>query len=222
MALTRPDKFKKDNVIRIVPRTGTGTIQGSSMTLTGPDNVVSVVPPVADDKGEFTEVQVLEEGDVFDPDRFLDQLEKHQPTARRECPLCLVPLKFGGVKQRNGNIFKYYRCPNTSYHKVSRKTSKCFITCAAHEVDQYLELARKQIHPCYREMDMISFQCKYHKPLVLTTSHEGTQMTSTVSISSRCDFWFAVADSVIIRRLRFQSYVISLSVGIWTRLCYFN
>ena len=77
-----PDKFKKDNVVR-------------------------VVPPIADDKGEFTEVQVLEEGDVFDPDRFLDQLEKHQPSARRKCPLCLVPLKFGSVKQRNGNIFKY-------------------------------------------------------------------------------------------------------------------
>ena len=42
-----PDKFKKDNVVR-------------------------VVPPIADDKREFTEVQVLEEGDVFDPDRFLD------------------------------------------------------------------------------------------------------------------------------------------------------
>ena len=57
-----------------------GTIQGSTMTLQGPDefkkdNVVRVVPPVADDKGD---VQVLEEGDVFDPDRFLDQFEKHQ------------------------------------------------------------------------------------------------------------------------------------------------
>ena len=103
------------------------------MTLQGPDkfkkdNVVCVVPPVADNKGD---VQVLEEGNAFDPDRFLDQFEKHQPTARRECPLCLVPLKYGSVKQPNGNIFKYYRCPSTSYHKVSRKTSKCFITCPA-------------------------------------------------------------------------------------------
>ena len=135
------------------------------------DNVMCEVPPVADDKGEFTEVQVLEEGDAFDPDRFLDQFEKHQPSPRRECPLCQVPLKYGSVKQRNGNIFKYYRCPTTSYHKVSRKTSKCCITCPADEVDQYLELARKQIHPRYLELDMISFQCKCHKPLVLSTSH---------------------------------------------------
>ena len=139
MTLTGLDKFKKDSVIR-------------------------EVPPVADDKGEFTEVQVLEEGDVFDPDRFLDQFEKHQAPARRECPLCLVPLKYGSVKQCNGNIFKYYRCPNTSYHKVSRKMSKCFITCPADEVDQYLELAHKQIHPCYHEMDMISFQCVSQAP----------------------------------------------------------
>ena len=146
------------------------------MTLTGldkfkKDNVMCEVPPVADDKGEFTEVQVLEEGNAFDPDRFLDQFEKHQPSPRRECPLCLVPLKYGSVKQRNGNIFKYYRCPTTSYHQVSRKTSKCCITCPADEVDQYLELARKQIHPRYLELDMISFQCKCHKPLVLSTSH---------------------------------------------------
>jgi len=36
-------------------------------------------------------------------------------------------------------------------------------------------------------------------------------MTSTVSISSRWDFWFAVVKSVIICRLRFQSCVISVT-----------
>ena len=34
------------------------------------------VPPVVDEKGEHTEVQVLEESELFDPDQFLEQLEK--------------------------------------------------------------------------------------------------------------------------------------------------
>ena len=45
---------------------------------------------LVDDKGEFTEVQVLEEGEVFDPDEFLDQLEKNQPP---QCSRHMVPLK---------------------------------------------------------------------------------------------------------------------------------
>ena len=40
------------------------------------------VPPVVDAKGEFTEVQVLEEGKIFDPDQFLDELDKHEQIGR--------------------------------------------------------------------------------------------------------------------------------------------
>jgi len=36
------------------------------------DNVIGEVSPEVDDKGEFTEVQVLQE---FDPDQFLAQLK---------------------------------------------------------------------------------------------------------------------------------------------------
>jgi len=40
------------------------------------DNLVEL-PPEVDDKGEFTEVQVLEE---FDPDQFLNQLKTQDHT----------------------------------------------------------------------------------------------------------------------------------------------
>ena len=44
------------------------------------NKVLTEVPPVKDEKGEATEVQVLEEGDVyvgvFDPDEFLEKLEQ--------------------------------------------------------------------------------------------------------------------------------------------------
>ena len=63
------DKFKKDNVVE--------------------------VPPEVDDRGESTEVQVLEE---FDPDQFLNQLKPQDPI----CPRCMVPMKFGSVKTPEG------------------------------------------------------------------------------------------------------------------------
>lgn len=42
------------------------------------DRVLTEVPPVPDEKGEITEVQVLEEGGVFDPDETLDQMDEYQ------------------------------------------------------------------------------------------------------------------------------------------------
>ena len=103
------------------------------------DSVVCEVPPVVDDKGEFTEVQVLEEGEVFDPDEFLDQLEKHQPP---KCPRHMVPLKFRSVTCPDGSTFKYYRCPSKRFY------TKCYVTCGADEVHTYLKRVRAQTHPC--------------------------------------------------------------------------
>ena len=89
-----------------------------------------------DEKGEVTEVQVLEEGElpegfhvaVFDPDEFLEKLEQFQP----QCPRCKVPMKFGEVEQNNGNIWKYYRCPTSNWD------TKCYVTCSVDEVGDYL------------------------------------------------------------------------------------
>ena len=56
------------------------------------------VPPVVDAKGEFMEVQVLEEGEIFDPDQFLDQLDKHtsEPII---CPRHKTPMPYNSIKR---------------------------------------------------------------------------------------------------------------------------
>ena len=115
-----------------------------------------------DDKGEFTEVQVLEEGEVFHPDEFLDQLEKHQPP---QCPRHMVPLKFGSVTCPDGSTFKYYRCPSKRFY------TKCYVTCGADEVHTYLKRVRAQTHPCYKKIDPARFRYECNKSLVLATSH---------------------------------------------------
>ena len=70
------------------------------------------IPPVKDEKGEITEVQVLEEvpGEevqvaVFDPDEFLDRLEQGQ--FQPHCPRCDVPMSYGTVERSDGKTFNF-------------------------------------------------------------------------------------------------------------------
>ena len=122
------------------------------------DNVIVEVPPEVDDKGEFTEVQVLEE---FDPDQFLDQLKKQDHT----CPRCWVPMKFGSVQTPDGSTWEYYRCPSARFY------TKCYVNCGASEVSAYLQRVAEQTHPCYKSIDPARFRCLCNKSLVLATSH---------------------------------------------------
>ena len=120
------------------------------------------------EKGEITEVQVLEEGKipeevqvtVFDLDDFLDQLEQFQP----QCPRCRVPMKCGSVSCPDGKTFEYYRCPSARFY------TKCYVTCGADEVGTYLRRVKEQTHPCYNDIEPARFRCDCNKSLVLATS----------------------------------------------------
>ena len=114
--------------------------------------------PEVNDKGEFTEVQVLEE---FDPDQFLDRLKKQDHT----CLCCWVPMKFGSVQTPNGSTWEYYRCPSFRFF------TKCYVTCGAREVSTYLQRVAEQTHPCFKKIDPARFRCQCNKSLVLVTSH---------------------------------------------------
>lgn len=65
------------------------------------------IPPVVDEKGEQSEVQVFEE---FDPDELLPNLFNQLPP---KCPRCFVTMTYGCVKTPDGTDWKYYRCPAT-------------------------------------------------------------------------------------------------------------
>ena len=132
------------------------------------DRVLTEIPPEKDEKGEVTEVQVLEEGEipdgfhvaVFDPNEFREKLEQFQ----LQCPRCKVPFKYGEVEQSNGNIWKYYRCPTSSWD------TKCYVTCPVGEVGDYLRRVERQTHPYYKEIDPARFRCDCDLSLVLATS----------------------------------------------------
>ena len=125
------------------------------------DTVLKEVPPVPDAKGEITKVQVLEEGKIFDPDEFLDQLEQHQPQG----PRCLVTMKYGIRSCPDGRTFEYYRCLSARFY------TKCYATCGVHEVGAYLKRVKEQTHPCCNTIEPARFRCDCNKSLVLATSH---------------------------------------------------
>ena len=167
-------------MVSLFPSEPRGTIQGGTMCLEGlaqyeKDRVLTEIPPEKDEKGEVTEVQVLEEGDIpgeyfetppFDPDDFLQELNKHQPQSYKyQCPRCKVALRYGEITQTNGNIWRYYRCPTRSWD------TKCYVTCSADEVDEYLKCVDKQTHVCYKGIHLARFRCECDLSLVLATSH---------------------------------------------------
>lgn len=125
------------------------------------DMVLREVPPEPDAKGEITEVQVLEGGGSFDPEEFLEQLEQYQP----QCPRCLVPMSYENIPRPGGEDLDYYCCPAKYWE------TKCYVTCPADEVKEYLTRVDKQTHPCYKKIDMARFRCKCDLSLVLSTSH---------------------------------------------------
>lgn len=73
------------------------SIQGGVM------KVIKEMPPDLYNKGEITEVQVLEEGEVFDVDAFLASIPKPGMT-QPQCLCCLTEMTFGYILNRDGNI----------------------------------------------------------------------------------------------------------------------
>ena len=167
------------------------------MTLTGLDQfkkypvipqmkLLEEIPPVKDEKGEITEVKVLEEvprGEVqvavFDPDEFLDRLEQGQ--FQPHCPRCDVPMTYETVERSGGKTFNFYRCPTKNWG------TKCYVTCAVDEVGDYLRRVQRQTHPCYKKIDPARFRCDCDLSLVLATSHSVNNPDPTLSQVSRSD-----------------------------------
>jgi hypothetical protein len=109
-----------------------------------------------DQNGEHSDVMTVE---FFDPDHFLREI------AKPHCPRCRVVLKWDVVKKQDGTDWEYYRCPN------HRWFTKCYVTCGADEVNEYLKRVEEQTHPFYDRIDPARFRCECNKSLVLATSH---------------------------------------------------
>ena len=125
-----------------------------------PPKVFKEEPPIVNEQGEQSEVQVFEE---FNPDEILANL--YNPPPPPCCPRHDVPMSYGCIKAVDGtDWYKYYRCPTTW------RTTKCYVTCGANELSEYLQRVQTQTHPCYHNIAPERFLCHCNRSLVLTTS----------------------------------------------------
>ena len=133
------------------------SIQGGVM------KVIKEMPPDLDNKGEITEVQVLEEGEVFDVDAFLASIPKPGMT-QPQCSRCLTEMTFGCILNQDGSQWDYYRCP------VTRFGIKCYVTCGKESLVNYLKAVEEQTNPCYAKIAPEKFKCACNLSMVLAMS----------------------------------------------------
>ena len=133
------------------------TIQGGVM------RVIKEMPPDLDNKREITEVQVLEEGEVFDVDAFLASIPKPGMT-QPQCPRCLVDMTFGSIQHEDGSQFQYYRCPMTRFN------TKCYVTSSKENLAAYLRAMEEQTHPVYAQIAPEKFKCACDLSMILAMS----------------------------------------------------
>ena len=125
--------------------------------------VIKEMPPDLDNKREITEVQVLEEGQVFDVDAFLASIPKPgmtQPQSLR----CLVDMTFGSIQHEDGSQFQYYRCPMTRFN------TKCYVTSSKENLATYLKAVDEQTHPVYATIPPERFKCECDLSMILAVS----------------------------------------------------
>ena len=142
------------------------------------------VPPVVEN-GEIVEVQVMEEGEIFDPDAFLDELAQQWHTLPPSTPqtstepfrnpsppprgsteiLYCFPVHLNDTLQKKESNtqcghWKYYRCP----------VQNCFVSCGVDNVEHYLESAKRQLHNFYLAKPVHVMKCYCKRSLVMSLS----------------------------------------------------
>ena len=126
------------------------------------------------------EVQVLEEGEIFYPDVYLDELAQQwhplppsapqtstrpfrnpsppprgSPVILYSCPVHLNDtLQKKETDTRYGH-WKYYKCP----------VQNCFVSCGVDNVEYYLESAKCQVHNFYLAKPVHVMKCYCKRPL---------------------------------------------------------
>ena len=150
------------------------------------------------------EVQVLEEGEIFDPDVFLDELAqqwKQDPSSLREPEpfmnaspptrgsteiLHSCPVHPNGTLQKKETntqycYWDYYKCP----------VQNCFVSCGVDNVEYYLESAKHQLHSFYLAKPVHIMKCYCHRPLIMfkSQSEKNPGRLFLKCAKWRCDFF---------------------------------
>ena len=101
----------------------------------------------------------------FDPDQFIDTLEKQyrnpSPPHTLHCPLHPQYSLEKRESQTDYGQWEYYKCP----------FQDCFVCCGVDNVGYYLQSARQQIIPYYVRIPLDKMKCFCDRNLYMSMSH---------------------------------------------------
>jgi len=148
---------------------------------------------------------VLEEGEIFDPDVFLDGLAQQwkqdpssipqtstetfknpsPPTRSDTQILYSCPVHPKGTSQKKEtkiqhSHWEYYKCP----------IQDCYVSCGMDHVEYYLRSAKRQLHNFYQAKPIHIVKCYCKLPLVMSVSQsEKNRERLFLKCLKHCDFF---------------------------------
>ena len=136
------------------------------------------------ENGEIVDVQVTEEGEIFDTDVFLDELAQQWRLVPTSTPQTSTrPFRNPSPPPPQGSTEILYSCPvhpNDTLHKKETDTyfghweyykcpvQNCFVSCGVDNIEYYLESAKCQLHNFYLAKPMHVMKCYCHRPLIVS------------------------------------------------------
>ena len=101
----------------------------------------------------------------FDPDQFIDTLEKQcrnpSPPHTLQCPLHPQYSLEKRESHTEYGQWEYYKCP----------FQDCFVCCGVDNVDYHLQSARRQIDPYYARIPLHKIKCYCDRNVYMSMSH---------------------------------------------------
>ena len=142
------------------------------------------VPPIVENGG-IVEVQVLEEGEIFNPDAFLDELAQQWHPLPPSAPQTSTAPFRNPSPPPQGSTEILYSCPvhlNDTLQKKETNTQyghweyykcpvrNCYVSCGVDNVEYYLDSAKRQLHNFFLSKPVHVMECYCKRPLVMSLS----------------------------------------------------
>ena len=131
------------------------------------------------------ELQVLEEGENFDPQEFLDGLAQQWKQNPSSTPQTSTELFMNPSPPTRSDTQILYSCPRHPNDTLKKKNTNtqygyweyykclvkhCFVSCGVNDIECYLESAKCQLHNFYLTKSIHIMTCYSHRPLIMSMS----------------------------------------------------
>ena len=135
-------------------------------------------------KGKI-EVQALEEGQIFDPDAFLDELaQQWHPLPPSTPQTSTAPFRNPSPPLQGSTaiLYSYPAHPNDTLQKKETNTQyghweyykcpvrNCYVSCGVKDIESFLDWAKHKLHNFFLSKPVHVMKCYCKRPLIMSMS----------------------------------------------------